>query len=204
MVLRVGVEQPLVPVVPNRAPRRLPSATFLVALAALAVSFASLAVTLSGGGSSGSTCGGSEYRVIRAAQLPPSWRVLTVSDLGPMSYALLQQDTSAQSPGQGPGQMAGLSVSVTCFGGTAVDVMREYRAAPPVVGDSPIPAPTALGDDAVAFELNAETSAAQYFVYFRRGGLVATVATGVGPAQPPEADILSVAAAIDRAMATTR
>ena len=202
MVLRVGVEQPLVPVVPNRAPRRLPSATFVVALAALAVSFVSLGVTLSSSGS-GSTCGGSEYRVIRAEQLPPVWRVVTVSDLGPMSYALLQQDTSALPPGEGPGQMAGLSVNVACFGSTAADVMREYRTAPPMLGASPIPAPS-IGDDAVAFELNAETSAAQYFVYFRRGGPVATVATGVCPTQPPEADILAVAAAIDRAMATTR
>ncbi len=120
-----------------------------------------------------------------------------------MSYALLQQDTSALPSGEGPGQMAGLSVNVACFGSTAADVMREYRAAPPMLGASPIPAPS-IGDEAVAFELNAETSAAQYFVYVRRGGLVATVATGVGPTQLPEADILAVAAAIDRAMATTR
>ena len=64
----------------------------------------------------------------------------------------------------------------------------------------PIEAPV-LGDDALAFELNAETSFAQYVLYVRRGGLMAGL-TNIG--QLPETDVTAVAAAIDRAMAQTR
>lgn len=195
------MQQPVVPVLPERPRRRLPSATFLVALAALAVSLVSLGVTVGAshsGGSKDTTCGGSEYRVIGAAQLPVPWHLVSQSYLGPASFATVMQGTAGAAATPGPNPIPQLSVSVTCFGSGAADVMREYHTVPPVDA-SPIPAPT-LGDDALAFEVHVETFGSQYFIFVRRGNLVASIA---GMVQVTEAQVQAVAAAIDRAMRET-
>ena len=193
------MQQPVVPVLPDRPRRRLPSATLLVALAALVVSLVSLGVVLFTSHDSGSACGGTEYRVIGAAQFPGSWHPVSLGYLGPMSSALLLQATSGTPAVPSPNGPAQLSLTVTCFGSSAADVMRGYHVVPPVAAN-PIPAPR-LGDDALAFELNAATSAFQYSIIVRRGGLVASV---LGSAQMPESEVQAVAAAIDRAMLATK
>lgn len=150
-----------------------------MALAALAVFLVSLGVTVGASRtpSNDPTCRGTEYRVLTAAQLPSPWRLISQSYLGPMSYATVEQDTGDATATLGPNPIPQLSVSVTCYGSSAADVMREYHVVPPVDA-SPIPAPT-LGDEALAFELNPETSVFQYFIFVRRGDLVASI-TGMG------------------------
>lgn len=187
------MQQPVVPVVPPRAERRLPSATFLVALLALLVALVNVEMTLAGGHNS-SPCGDAEIRVVSAASFPAPWHLASMSYLSTAGYGTLLHGDGAATSVSSAGQ---LDVSVACLGSAAADVMREYRAVPPVNATS-IPAPL-LGDDALAFE-NAAGGAPQFFVFVRRGGLVASV-TSVGDV--PETQVAQVSAALDRAMAQT-
>lgn len=158
-------------------------------VAALGLVVAVAALVGWGGGSCRTTAWNA---VPAAADLPAGWSMgMSQVAVGGLATTLV-----GPAPADGTTGAPAIYVMVSCYEGDASTALDRSRAAAEATGETVVARPD-LGDAGYAIE---DASATTTAVYFRRGGLVASVAaSGAVDAPDLEATARAVVAAVDRA-----
>jgi hypothetical protein len=170
-----------------RAALRVGVAALVVGALGLAIAIAALVG--SGGGSCRTTAWGA---IPAAADLPAGWSMgMSQVVVGGLATTLVGPASADQAAGP-----PAIYVMVSCYDGEASTALDRSRAAAEASGETVV-ARSELGDAGFALQGASETATA---IYFRRGGIVASVAPS-GAVNAPDLETVAraVLEAVDRA-----